>query len=192
MVLNWNNVATAEEYKWKALDSYICEINDDAENGNVNWIFSGFSIKTTYHHSGSHSFYSGSGDNLNNYMKSSSRFTISSNAVITFWVYYNIEDGYDFAYFEVSEDGISWDTLGTYTGENTTWTKLKYSLSEYSGKQIYIRFKYVTDEYYSGVLVGWFYVDDIKIETEGNVITTGTTNSTSADVTLYNSWEILL
>ena len=106
-------------------------------------------------------------------------------ATLTFRTWFAIEDGWDFAYVMASEDGgVTWKALplpdGTqgadgnnyygpaYTGnsggaqseQTAKWLAQSIDLSEYAGKQILLRFEYITDE---AVSEPGFAVDDISI-----------------------------
>jgi len=130
---------------------------DDVEE-TIFWDSQRFTTSNARYHSPSHSWYSN---------------TISANKVaaittfepvpvgegdsLTFWIWYSIEDGWDYAFVEVSKDGRGWDILDSFTG-SSDWIRRAYSLGGYSGGSIFIRFRYVTDDYieYEGV-----YIDDI-------------------------------
>ena len=103
-------------------------------------------------------------------------------ATLSFWAWYDLEDGYDYAYAEASSDGgQTWDTLAGpattadnpngnnlghgYTGHSgggaaPVWIQEQVDLRAYAGKRILLRFQSVTDESLS--LQG-FAVDDIRI-----------------------------
>lgn len=89
-----------------------------------------------------------------------------------YWVWYDIEKDYDYVYFEVSTDGgKSWAIVQTpsasldnpsgnaygpgYTGKSggsdqSQWIEEKADLSAYAGKNIQIRYEYVTDAAVNG------------------------------------------
>ncbi len=103
-------------------------------------------------------------------------------ATLTFWTWYDIEEGWDYGYVAVSSDnGQTWTPLSTasttldnpegnsfgpgYTGisgggETPVWVQESTDLTPYAGQQVLIRFEYVTDE---GVHEQGFIVDDIAI-----------------------------
>jgi hypothetical protein len=105
-----------------------------------------------------------------------------SRATLSYWTWYAIEDGYDYAYAEISTDGgQTWTTLrgaGTtsdnpngnnlgqgYTGnsgggETPAWVQEQIDLTPYAGKEVQVRFQYVTDD---GLNLQGFAVDDIRI-----------------------------
>jgi hypothetical protein len=90
---------------------------------------------------------------------------------LTFWTWYDIEQGSDFGYVEASHDGKTWKQLsqlsslpadgGALTGASGTWQKAAYSLTGFTGT-VYVRFRYATDFALTGE--GW-YIDDIALAT---------------------------
>jgi hypothetical protein len=79
---------------------------------------------------------------------------------LSFWCWYNIQYNKDYASVEVSRDGRYYELLDTFTGSSLgNWTKKTYSLEDYIGSSIFIRFRYTTDDRttYQG-----FFVDDIE------------------------------
>jgi immune inhibitor A len=105
-----------------------------------------------------------------------------SKATLQFWTWYDIEEGQDAGYVMVSSDGGSkWEFLEAtsmvyneaagdygphYTGgsgggrDNPQWARETIDLSHHVGKEILLRFEYVTDITYTGY--GWL-LDDIRI-----------------------------
>jgi immune inhibitor A len=98
-------------------------------------------------------------------------------ATLTYWTWYDIEDGYDYATVEVSIDGgEQWQVVQTpsgtdvdphgnnpgwaYTGQSDGWVQEAVDLSPYAGKQVLVRFAYLTDE---AVTETGFLLDDIAI-----------------------------
>lgn len=110
----------------------------------------------------------------------------SATASLSFWTWYEIEKDYDYAYVAVSADGgTTWQTLpGTSTttadplGHNlgngytnrsgggdhppASWVREQVDLTAYAGRQVLLRFEYVTDE---GRAVDGFALDDIELST---------------------------
>jgi hypothetical protein len=88
-------------------------------------------------------------------------------ATLTYAVYHDIEAGYDFAYAAVSMDGgVTWEGLAGeqmqglkkednpsgraltprfYTGKSGGWVQERIDLTPYAGREIVLRFTYVTD-----------------------------------------------
>ncbi|MBM3944897.1 MAG: hypothetical protein FJ317_05320, partial [SAR202 cluster bacterium] len=84
-------------------------------------------------------------------------------ATLDYWVWHDIEDGWDYAYVTISGDeGETWDILDGvhttarnpvgnafgpgYTGQSAEWVNERIDLSAYAGKQVLVRFEYVTDD----------------------------------------------
>ncbi len=91
----------------------------------------------------------------------------TEEAKLTYWAWYDIEQGYDYATVEISTDGgEQWQTLTTpsgtdedpfgnnpgwgYTGKSGEWLQEEVDLSPYTGDEVSIRFAYLTDEAVSG------------------------------------------
>ena len=125
------------------------------------------------------------------------RFDLSGveQATLTYWAWYDVEEGYDYATVEVSTDGgAHWQVLSTpsgtganprgnnpawgYTGRSgdpPAWIQERVDLSPYVGGETLVRFAYLTDEALTGV--GFLlddvavpeigYADDVEAETGG-------------------------
>jgi immune inhibitor A len=113
-------------------------------------------------------------------------FDLSSveQVTMTYWTWYDIEPGYDYAFVEASTDGgKQWQFLsvpsGTaddpngnnpglgYTGQSGDppgWIQQTVDLSPITGDEVLIRFAYLTDEAVTGVGV---LLDDISIPAIG-------------------------
>lgn len=121
--------------------------------------------------------YSGTGNNLNNTLSSPS-FTVPADATLTAKVQYAIEQGYDYAFTEISTDGGStWtaapsnlssndDPNGTNPGggitgsSNGAWVDLTADLSAYAGQTASVRFRYSSD---GGANETGIVVDDVAV-----------------------------
>ncbi|MFD7021722.1 immune inhibitor A domain-containing protein [Promicromonospora sukumoe] len=121
--------------------------------------------------------YSNTGNNLNNTIASPS-FTVPADGELTAKVQYAIEEGYDYAFVEVSTDGgSSWTSLssnlssdddpnGTNPGGGITgtsggaWVDLTADLSEYAGQTASVRFRYSSD---GGANETGIAVDDVAV-----------------------------
>ncbi|MCJ7823914.1 MAG: immune inhibitor A, partial [Anaerolineales bacterium] len=101
----------------------------------------------------------------------------------SYWVWYDIEEGWDYLYLEASPDGgDTWQILETssgtaedlsgnsfgwgYTGysgggEEPRWIQETVDLSEFAGKEILLRFEYITDAALNG---DGLLLDDLSIE----------------------------
>ncbi|MCC6455332.1 MAG: immune inhibitor A [Caldilineaceae bacterium] len=80
---------------------------------------------------------------------------------MTAGLWWEIEQGYDFAYVAASRDGETWtilpgsstlesdssNALGPgYTGSSDGWRTERFDLSAYAGEEVAVRFEYVTDD----------------------------------------------
>jgi len=125
-------------------------------------------------YSGSYFYYSGSGNDLDNFMYKA--LNLGAGAEITARVNFDIELDWDYAYLVVSTDGgATWGSVETnlsapedpngqnfgngITGNSGGWVELTADLSAYTG-DVLLGFRYWTD---SGVAGTGFMVDDIAI-----------------------------
>ncbi len=126
---------------------------------------------------GKYAVWSNRGDQSN--MRMTRYFDLSNvhaPVLLTYATWFEIEADYDYLYVEVSEDGENWTILKTpegtstdpsgnnygwgYSGSSGGWIEEEVELSVYAGKEIWLRFEYVTDGAVNGN--GWL-VDEIKI-----------------------------
>jgi len=132
--------------------------------------------------SGDYAFWSNRGDESDMTMTREFDFTtVNGNITLDYHVWYEIEEGWDYAYLVVSEDnGQTWTILETpsgtdynpqgnaygwgYTGSSNGWRNEVVDLSAYAGKTIRIRFEYITD---AAVNLNGLMLDDIHVETVG-------------------------
>ena len=128
-------------------------------------------------HSGNRCWWSNRGDSIN--PKLTREFDLSGldAATLEFWLWYDIEEGWDYAYVEASSDGgRTWrvlagehstttDPVGNaygpgYTGESGGWVRETVDLTPFAGGKALVRFEFVTDDavYKDGLLI-----DDLSI-----------------------------
>ncbi|MCX8128837.1 MAG: immune inhibitor A [Clostridia bacterium] len=126
-------------------------------------------VQTVAPFEGSYEWFSQNKNDLNTSMATTLTLPESSHITLDFWTWFFIEEGYDYAYIDVStNNGINWTNLKTYNGSSNGWINEKIDLSPYSGKQVKIRFMCTTD---GGYLEKGIYLDSIKVVTsDGNVI----------------------
>jgi hypothetical protein len=142
-------------------------------------------VLPTQIHSGSYAFYSNTGDESTMSLTRSFDFSQhQGDLTLNYWTWFDIENDYDYLYLMVSTDGINWQILTTPSGtpENPSgnsfgwayngqsgqgtnqkapqWIQESIDLSQFSGKQVYLRFEYITDAavYHEG-----FLLDDVQI-----------------------------
>ena len=128
-------------------------------------------------YSGGHCWWGNSGDAINSTLTGTFDLTGVSRATLGFRTWYAIEELWDYAYVEVSDDGgETWDILEGahsstekargvsfgpgYTGHSGGWLEDSVDLSPYAGREIAVRFEYLTDKrtYDDGICF-----DDISI-----------------------------
>jgi hypothetical protein len=156
------------------LQNYLHGVIDSLHDEDL-WVSDGFTLIGTRPHSGPYSYYSGEDDNLNHHVTTLNPVRVVAGDTLRFWTWYDIETDWDYAYVEISTDGVvfipiagsittEYDPHGHnlgygITGNSGGWVEALFDLSDYYGKLIYIRFSYKTDEY---VTDEGFYVDDIS------------------------------
>ena len=139
-------------------------------------------------HSGNFAFWSNRGDESDMVLTRGFDLTNVESAPIelVYWTWYDIEEGWDYLYLEISTDGgETWTILETpsgtdeddsgnsygwsYTGfsaggELPVWIEERVDLSSFAGQEILLRFEYITDAAVNG---DGLLLDDISIETLG-------------------------
>ena len=108
-------------------------------------------------------WWSNSGDSINSTLTGAFDLKDADQAALGYQVWYSLEPLWDYAYVEVSSDGgRKWDILETryttsenpvgnsyghgYTGDSGRWITEFIDLGAYTGREILIRFQYITDD----------------------------------------------
>lgn len=129
-------------------------------------------------YSGSYAFWSNKGDSSDMTLTREFDFRdVSGPITFSFRTWYDLEEDYDYLYFEVSEDGQIWEIITTpsgtdkdpsgnsygwaYNGVTGRWIQEEIDLSKYAGKNIFVRFEYVTDAAVNGE---GMLIDDVSVE----------------------------
>ena len=118
-------------------------------------------------HSGSYAYWSNLGDESD--MTLTHHFDLSSVSgpvSMNYWTWYDLEKDFDYVYVEASTDGQQWTILNTpsgtasnpngasygwaYTGQSNGWIQELVDLSQFAGKQVSVRFEYITDPAVNG------------------------------------------
>lgn len=73
---------------------------------------------------------------------------------------YQIENGYDYAYVEISPDGENWEALRSFTGFSPVFYRDSLDLSHYAAMPLKIRVRFTSD---GSVSYEGFYFDDVQI-----------------------------
>jgi len=138
-------------------------------------------------HSGDYAFWSNRGDESDMTLTRAFDFRgVQGPLELSHWIWYDLEEGYDYAYLEVSQDGgETWSILtapsGTSDdpsgnsygwayngfsggGPSSEWIEETVDLSEYAGKEVLLRYEYVTDAAVNGEGI---MVDDIRVDALG-------------------------
>ncbi len=144
-------------------------------------------VVPTEPHSGEWAFWSNRGNVSDMTFSRSFDLTGATGPIeLSYWTWFDIEEGWDYTYLEISEDaGQTWTILTTpsgtdydpagsaygwgYTGfsgggTSGVWVEETIDLSDYAGQGIQLRFEYVTDLSVNGE---GFLVDDISIPAIG-------------------------
>lgn len=146
----------------------------DSADGFENFTSNGFQISTARYNSAPSSFFSGAVNNSERYIQSLETISAGASDVLTINTWYDIENNWDYAYVEVSTDGVTftpiagnittnYDPYGNNRGNGITgssggWIVGTFSLAAWAGQEIYVRITYDTD---GAVLEEGIYVDDI-------------------------------
>jgi len=133
-------------------------------------------------HSGKTMWWSDRADGLDSKLTRTLDLRSASKPLLSFWTWFEIEKDYDYAYVAVSSDGgARWTTLpaqATTTedpngdnlgngftgisggGQEPAWIRQEVDLSTYIGKEILLRFEYVTD---AALNLHGMALDDIEV-----------------------------
>ncbi|OQY24931.1 MAG: hypothetical protein B6I34_03015 [Anaerolineaceae bacterium 4572_32.1] len=133
-------------------------------------------------HGGRYQWYSNRGDDSDMRLTRTFDLRDLTSATLQAWLWYDIEEDWDYAYVAVSDDkGETWDLMaGKHTttsnpqgnsfgpaftgisggGDKPQWVLEEIDLSAYAGHEVLIRFEYITDD---AVNRAGFCVDDISI-----------------------------
>ena len=128
-------------------------------------------------YSGTYDFWSNQGDESDMTLTHTFDLTGQNGPVtLTYQVWYDLEEDYDYTYLEASLDGQTWQILDTpscstenlsgnnygcgYTGSSRGWKQESVDLSAYAGKVVQLRFEYLTDAALNG---NGLLLDDISI-----------------------------
>ncbi len=134
-------------------------------------------------------WWSNRGDSISSTLTRRVDLSGTQSAFLRYRIWHEIEEGWDYGYVEVSTNGgITWDVLpaqGTttddpagnsygsgYTGTIQDWRLAEADLSRYSGREVDVRFHYVTDDSVNG---SGLCIDDISIPDIGFDDQTATT-----------------
>ncbi|OQY26547.1 MAG: hypothetical protein B6244_13170 [Candidatus Cloacimonetes bacterium 4572_55] len=149
-------------------------VTEDAEGEIDEWTRDGFYRTSFRSYSGQYSFYSGYGDQVDRALRHNFSLFVAEETELIFWTWYEIEQDYDYAYIEVSTDGVIYEPIAGnitteqnpygsnlghgVTGSSDGWVEARFPLEDFVGQSIRVRFRYLTDEHTS---LSGIYIDDI-------------------------------
>lgn len=125
---------------------------DDAESGGEKWEMNGFLLSSGLAHTGSHSYFSHSGE-----LQTRNSISISREGRLSVWCTYRMRKAVDFLRVEISSDGEEWTTIDSVTGIHEAWKKVELNVDVDS---FYLRFRFTSD----GAMDHWVYLDDIRVD----------------------------
>jgi len=153
--------------------SQVVVFTDDFESGTTKWTLTmAWGLTSSQNHSPSNSLTDSPGSNYTDQstsyatMKKGVNFSNALDADLSFWASYQIEQGFDYCYVDVSGDGgTSWINIASFDSDTVTpWKQYNYSLSGFVGKSnVVVRFRLVSDNFlnFDGI-----YIDDFEITTD--------------------------
>ena len=167
---------------------------------------------------GTYSWWSNRGDQSNSTLTRPVDLRNVSNATLDFSAWYEIEDGWDYAYVEASTDGgNTWQILEGKTtttenpvgnafgpgwtgvsggGDSPKWVDESVDLSPFAGKEILLRFEMVTDDAVNkpGLLIDNLSIPEINWQDNGESGENGWTSEgwILTDNTVAQGWLVQL
>jgi len=165
----FGNVATS----FDLIEYSDIEYGDNVESTDLHfWKDDTFSGGSIVERNGSNTYFSGNQSDLVSILSSILPFKVPvEGGDFIFDTFFRIEEGWDYAYVQVSTDGENWINLtgeitdddGGITGWSTEYSAdggvtAAFPLDQFSGEEIYLRIQYVTD---GSVNEGGMYVDNI-------------------------------
>jgi immune inhibitor A len=135
------------------------------------------SVVPTFAHSGAYMWWSNRADSSDTRLTRPFDLSRVTQATLTYWAWYHIENLWDYGYVMVStDDGATWTPLESsrtttddphgnaygpgYTGDSEGWVQEAVDLTPYAGQQIQVRFEYITDD---AVTQPGLIIDDVSI-----------------------------
>jgi hypothetical protein len=142
-------------------------------------------------HEGDPALYSGKGDNLDRAIVRQVAVP-ANNPTLTFETNFEIEEGYDGGFVQISTDGgetyttlanehtsTEWSTAVPgpgLTGDSGGWRTETFDLADYAGQNVLLSFHYITD---GGVALDGWWIDDVAVG--------GTAVSNGEDLSAWDS-----
>jgi immune inhibitor A len=128
--------------------------------------------------SGNYMFWSNRGDESDMTLTREFDLTgVSGPVSMSFAMWHDLEEDYDYVFLEASTDGETWEILTTpsgtaedpsgnsygwgWNGQTNGWVTEEVDLSQFAGQTVQIRFEYITDAALNGE---GFLLDDVRID----------------------------
>jgi hypothetical protein len=128
--------------------------------------------------SGNYMFWSNRGDESDMTLTREFDLTgVSGPVTMSFAMWHDLEEDYDYVFLEASTDGENWEIITTpsgtdedpsgnsygwgWNGQTNGWVTEDVDLSQFAGQTVQIRFEYITDAALNGE---GFLLDDIRID----------------------------
>jgi hypothetical protein len=133
-------------------------------------------------HSGNYAFWANKSDESDTTLTRAFDLTAASGPLsLSYWTWYDLENGWDYVYLEASTDGVNWQILNTpsgtsadpqgnsygwgYTGfsgggPSPVWIQETVDLSRFAEQNVTLRFEYITDANVTGE---GFLLDDLSL-----------------------------
>jgi hypothetical protein len=128
--------------------------------------------------SGNYMFWSNRGDESDMTLTREFDLTgVSGPVTMSFAMWHDLEEDYDYVFLEASTDGENWEIITTpsgtdedpsgnsygwgWNGQTNGWVTEDVNLSQFAGQTVQIRFEYITDAALNGE---GFLLDDIRID----------------------------
>lgn len=134
---------------------------------------------------GNYAFWSNKGDESDMTLTQQFDFSgVQGTLTLNYWTWYDLEEDYDYLYLLASENGEDWEILKTpsgtdmdisgnsygwgYNGTTDGWIQESVDISQFAGKQVYLRFEYITDAAVNGegLLLDMVEIPEIGYQTD--------------------------
>ncbi|MDD3045847.1 MAG: choice-of-anchor J domain-containing protein, partial [Candidatus Delongbacteria bacterium] len=164
------NTLTTDQYQVQWLDGQT-EFMEDFESGLGNWTLDGNwgleeGTYTSAINALTESPYDDYLEDEVTFAQWATPFDLTSfpSAKITFWTKFDLEDDFDYMYFEGSKDGgTTWIRINTFNGEGIDWHEEKVSMDAFCGfNNVTFRFAFESD---GGYQTEGMYIDDLSLVT---------------------------
>ena len=163
----WNSCFDLAPVRYGLYEATLPEevLFDDGDDFS-NWIDSGWTASAQQVHSGPTAFFSGSANNLVNFIESAEPLSLPEGGLLSFYAWYETQEKWesaacftrDICYAEWSPDRATWHALDSLYGDNRSWHERRYLLP--AAAALYLRFRFVSGP--STPSTGVF-IDDVRV-----------------------------